>query len=279
MHTLAIAALVSVVPVWAQAGASKADLLEALGNAAATFARTAPGLSADELLEQRGRIASLQVLKGSARDIKKLDVQLPSEFVLHRVESSWTLGTASPLHEARTVRTIDSLPVDPSHEARHALTLGLQSPDDDSKKKTLEQLEGGRLQGAAADFAPMLLLFTAARQRDYAFSASCDTRLRYRQIAGDDAFTEFRDRSERSHPAEGEIWFRESDLLPVRVTLNAEEVLAVGYILRNEAEVNYTPTRFGLAPSTVIHRQFLNQDLLVENRFSYSGYTGREALP
>ena len=42
----------------------------------------------------------------------------------------------------------------------------------------------------------------------------------------------------------------------------------MGYILRNEAEVNYTPTRFGLAPSTVIHRQFLNQDLLVENRFS-----------
>ena len=148
MQTLAIAALVSVVPVLAQAGASKADLLEALGNAAATFARTAPGLSADELLEQRGRIASLQVLKGSARDIKKLDVQLPSEFVLHRVESSWTLGTASPLHEARTVRTIDSSPVHPSHEARHALTLGLQSPDDDSKKKTLEQLEGGRLQGA-----------------------------------------------------------------------------------------------------------------------------------
>jgi hypothetical protein len=132
-----------------------------------------------------------------------------------------------------------------------------------------------------------MLLFTEARQANYTFSyaglnkidAQPTLVLRYKQVAGDQAFTEFRDRSEKRHPVEGDIWFRQSDLLPLRITLIAEEVLSVRYILRNEAEVNYTPTKFGLVPAIVIHRQFLNRDLLVENKFSYSDYTGPVAIP
>ncbi len=286
MQRFAIAALISVLPACAQP-ASKTELLEALGNTAATFSRTAPGLGASELLVQRGRVASLDVLKGSAREIKKMEVHLPEQFASHRVASSWGLSAAGPVHEVRTVRTIDYTPVDAARTARHAMTLGLQEPDDATKKKLLEDLEGGTLQGAVADFVPMMLLFTEGRQINYTFSYAGPNKidaepmlvLRYKQVAGDQAFTEFRDRSEKRHPAEGDIWFRQSDLLPLRITLSAEEVLSVRYILRNEAEVNYTPTKFGLAPSTVIHRQFLNQDLLVENTFSYSDYTGPVAIP
>ena len=273
--------------MWAQGAASKVELLEALGNAAATFSRTAPGVGATELLVQRGRVASVDVLKGSTREIKKMEVHLPEQFVSHQVSSSWSLSAKGPIHEVRTIRTMDFTPVDLAHAARHALTLGLQAPDDDTKKKLLEDLEGGTLQGAVADFVPILLLFTEARQADYTFSYAGRNKIdaepmlviRYKQVAGAQAFTEFRDRSEKRHPAEGDIWFRQSDLLPLRITLSAEEVLSVRYILRNEAEVDYTPTKFGLAPATVIHRQLLNEDLLVENKFSYSDYTGPVAIP
>jgi hypothetical protein len=43
--------------------------------------------------------------------------------------------------------------------------------------------------------------------------------------------------------------------------------------------VIYCPTPFGLAPSTVLHRQYLNEDLLVENSFRYSAYNGKAWLP
>jgi hypothetical protein len=180
VRTLAIAALISLcstraVSLWAQGAASKAELLEALGNAAATFSRTAPGLGASELLVQRGRVASVDVLKGSLspgseREIKKMKVHLPEQYAFHRVSSSWGLSAAGPIHEVRTIRTMDDAPVEATHGARHALTLGLQAPDDGIKKKLLEDLEGGTLQGAVADFVPIMLLFTEARQANYTFS-------------------------------------------------------------------------------------------------------------
>ena len=257
-------------------------------NAAATFSRTAPGLGADETLVQRGRIASVDVLKGSEKDIRKMQVRLPEVFLVHQVKSSWRLGESNPIHEIRTIRSVDDVPTAAVSNVRHALTLQPQSPDDTGKKALLEDLEAGTLEGAALDFAPILLLFTEAHKSNYSFKLAgvrwANTPdamlvLRYRQIGGDGVFTEFRDRSEQRHPAQGEIWLRQSDLLPLKVTLITEEVLSVHYILRNEAEVNYTPTPYGLAPSTVIHQQFLNQDLLVQNRFRYSDYSGRQAIP
>jgi hypothetical protein len=298
VQTLAVAALMSLcsmwgVPLWAQGAASRLELLEALGSAAATFSRTAPGLGASELLVQRGRVASVDVLKGSfspasGREIKKMKVRLPEQYASHRVSSAWGLSAAGPIHEVRTIRTLDDNPVEATRAARHALTLGLQTPDDDTKKKLLEDLEDGTLQGAVADFVPLMLLFTEGRQARITRSVMPGQNkidgepmlvLRYKQVAGDEAFTEFRDRSGKRYPAEGDIWFRQSGLLPLRITLSTEEVLSVRYILRNEAEVSYAPRKFGLAPATVIHRQFLNQDLLVENKFTYSDYTGPVAIP
>jgi hypothetical protein len=271
--------LLSAIPVLAQEAPSRAELLEALSNAAATFARTAPGLGAREILEQRARLASIDILKGSEKDLKKIEVHLPEEFTSHEVESTWGLTQEGVLHESRKLRRIDSKPVGTQVSSRHALTLAPQSPDDDAKKRLLEDLEHGQLHGAAADFAPMLVLFTAARQSDFEFSPAGPGILRYKQIGGDDAFTEFRDRAEKHARAEGNIWFRQPDLLPLRITIANTEQLSVDYVLRNEAEVNYTPTPYGLAPSLVVHRQFLNEDLLVENKFRYSDYTGRPLLP
>lgn len=167
------------------------------------------------------------------------------------------------------------------------MTLDIRDPDDETKKDLLEELEQGQLQGAAVDFGPMLLLFKAARQGEYSFKASGRRTLdsesvfvvKYRQVSGDAGLTDFRERGVTRRPFEGEIWLRESDLVPSRITLETEELLSPKYALRNEAEIRYQASPFGLVPASVVHRQYLNQDLLVENQFRYSEYNGKTFIP
>jgi hypothetical protein len=266
------------------------ELLEALGRASATFARSAPGLSAREALTQRGRQGSMEIGAAGRERIKYKNFRIPSGFRIHEVISDYSfgqIGTPPVIHEVRTVVTFDNMPVHGGAEVRHALTLGLKSPDDETKKKILEDLEHNQLTGAVTDFGPVLLLFTTARQKHYSFAFKGRRDLlsepffivHYQQVSGVQGVTEFRERAEERHPAEGEIWMREKDMLPLRITVNTAEVLSTKYTLRNEAEVNYQPTPFGLAPAAIIHKQSLNDNLLVENNFSYSDYHGRTPNP
>lgn len=265
-------------------------MLEALARTAGLFARTVPSLGAREILEQHGRRGDMQVLKrGKNNEPKEVSFQLPEIFEDHEVVSDYSLGPipgVGGFHEIRKTVTIDKqLPAE-DVKPRHSMTLGADE-DGDTRKKLLEGLELDRLAGAATDFGPLLLLFTEARQRDTRFTPG-GTRsfggtsfriLKYRQTAGTGSLAEFRNSREVKHMPEGEIWFREHDLLPLRITLNTEEPVASRYILRNEAEVEYVPTQFGLAPQAVTHRQFLNEQLLVENQFHYSGYRGIAIQP
>ena len=265
-------------------------MLEALARTAGLFARTAPSLRARETLEQHGRRGDMQILKrGRNHELKEISFQLPESFEDHEVVSDYSLGPipgVGGFHELRKTLMVDKLPPSEDAKPRHSMTLG-SDEDGETRKKLLEGLELDRLAGAATDFGPLLLLFTEARQRDTRFTPGVTRNLagnavlilKYRQTAGTGSLAEFRNSREVKHMPEGEIWFREQDLLPVRITLNTEEQLAPRYVLRNEAEVEYQPTKFGLAPHSVTHRQFLNEQLLVENQFRYSAYSGIEIQP
>src|SRR5580700_6991461 len=74
-----------------QAG-SLDEYLDALARTAATFADTAPGLTAQETLDQRGRRGFVKTLRGKKDEIKNLDVTLPQEFNTHHVVSSYALA-------------------------------------------------------------------------------------------------------------------------------------------------------------------------------------------
>jgi hypothetical protein len=262
------------------------DLLDALARSAAIFARSVPGLTARETLHQRGRRGSMQILKkGRHEHLKNVAFTIPQEFQTHEVVSEYSFGVAgdaSGFHEIRKVLTVDTIPVTPD-KSRHTLTLDSNSPDDETKKSLLEDLEHTQLQGSVVDFGPMLLLFTKQKQADFEFRSAGHKAgvfvLNYRQISGPTSVTEFRERTEMKHPLSGQIWLRETDLVPTRITVTTEEVLTTKYTLSNEAEIDYQPTPYGLAPSTVVHRQYLNQDLLVENQFRYTDYHGRTFIP
>ena len=176
------------------------ESLDAIARTAATFAATAPGLMAEETLDQRGRRGFVEILRGKKDRIKSLDIQLPQEFRSHQVVSSYLLaetGDRHVLHEIRTIVTMDGHSLTTAADARHALTIGLQSADDRTKRELLENLEQDQLEGAVTDFGQLMLLFTKHFQKDYAFSPGGERQLgeepvvvvRYRQISGDQGLT------------------------------------------------------------------------------------------
>jgi hypothetical protein len=287
--TVAIAIMLAV-PAFGQQPEGP-ELLEALFRSAATFSRSFPHLTARETLLQKGRRGDLAILRqGRHKEIRNAIFSIPPDFQMHEVVSDYGFGPSgdnAAFHEIRHVLTLDGQAVDTKGPTRRSLTLGDNSGDDEARKTLLEELERGELLGAAADFGPLLLLFTGTRQSEYAFEIPSSRKseansmvvIRYRQNTGGSALTEFRNRIQTRHPIEGEIWLRESDLIPCRITLHTSESLGPKYTLRNEAEVEYQPTPYGLAPAKIVHRQYLNQDLLVENQFRYSDYQGAPFVP
>lgn len=281
-RALLIALLVALpLPAWQ----SDTDaLLDALSNAVATFARSAPGLTAFETLHQKGRRGFMEILTGDTEDIRDFSIHLPKDFRTHEVLSSYgigAIGDTRAIHELRRVIKVDQhIVVGDPEQARHAMTLGVTSADDKTKRQLLENFERKRLEGAVTDFGQLLLLFSASRQNNYDFAAAGPRTLNntaflalsFRQVSGTDGVTIFQERTQKRQPISGEIWLRESDLLPLRIVLHSEEVLSKRYLMRNEATIDYQPTPYGLAPATILHQTFLNGDLLVENQFSYEDF-------
>jgi hypothetical protein len=259
-------------------------LVEATARAAAIFARSAPGIVARERLEQRGRRGFVQVLEQQAKkQDSNVTVKLPPEFRTHIVVSDYGLGQIGQthaIHELRSILTIDGREISPADEARHALAIGIQSPDDELKHRLLENFERNRLEGAVTDFGQLILLFTAAAGRHYTFAMGHKRllngvpmiALNYTQTSGATGLTVFHEHTMSVRSTHGEIWLRTEDLLPLRIIMDAETPVTESLQVRDNAVVDYTPTPVGLAPAHIHHMQLLGPDLLVENDLQYSEY-------
>ena len=210
-----------------------AECLEALDHTASNFAAAAPGLMSEETLNQHGRRGFIEIMRGKKDEIRNLDFTLPDDFHDHQVVSDYGLaevGRPRVLHEVRSIITMDGKALADEGEARHVLTAGMLSQDDDTKRRLLENLERDQLEGAVTDFGPLLLLFGSRHQGDYRFSIARDKGrrlseepvviLNYKQIAGTQGLTFFKEASEDREPATGQIWLRARDLVPIRITFN-----------------------------------------------------------
>jgi hypothetical protein len=226
------------------------ELPEALFRSAATFSLSFPHLTARETLRQKGRRGDLAILgQGLHNEIRKAVFSVPPDFQMHEVVSDHGFGPGgdnAAFHEIRHVLTLDGHTADTKSPTRRSLTLGDNSGNDEARKTLPEELERGELPGAAAGFGPLLILFTGTRQSEITSSRKSEANsmvvVRYRQNTGGSALTGFGNRIQTRHPIEGEIWLRESDLIPCRITLHTSESLGPKYTLHNEAEVGYQPT-------------------------------------
>ncbi len=263
--------------------ASLQAMLDRLAEEAEVFRQLAPKMVARETLVQRARTDS-----GRAFPIRiGRSAQKPPEPEYNRREIVSEYGFASlkpgagPLLEFRQVISVDGRRVATDEKARESLTAGLKSPNDQSRKRMLEQFEKHGLRGAASDFGQLILLFTKRRLGDYEFTVTGEDMLgpdrvkivRFVEKAGRGRLLIIERSKAIYRPLEGQIWLRGRDGMPLRMTLLTRRESAEGVTVRDEATVDYVLSPHGaIVPRTVVYRQFSGLALTVENLYLYSPF-------
>jgi len=94
-------------------------------------------------------------------------------FAVRQIVSEYTIGKLadSMLHECRQVISVDGKPVQSEENARHALSLGMQSQSDRMRKRMLEEFAKHGLVDVATDYGLILLNSPAAAGKTSASAA------------------------------------------------------------------------------------------------------------
>ena len=256
-------------------------ILRRLAEEAEIFAQTATNLTGEETLQQKARKSPRRFhprLGSGATEPPKPEYQ--SREIVSEYGFAVLKEAPGVIHEFRQVVSVDGRRIKSREEARHSLARGLSSADDRLKKRMLEQFQRYGLAEAAADFGQLILLFGPRRQGDYHFRVTRLERLGadaalvvdFQQKGGSGSLLIFQGKTATHQKLDGEIWAREGDWLPLRITLRSSRQVGKLWV-RDEASVDYTMSQHGvLVPAAVVHRQWAGQDLLVENLFRYAAF-------
>jgi hypothetical protein len=253
------------------------QLAERLAREAQAFEKIAPELVGRETLHQRVMVAPRFKLR--VGDAAQHPVAAWKE---HEVISEYAFALLGrEIHELRQVTSVDGKQVAGETQAQDTLAKLITSHNDDRKKRALEQLQKYGLQGAATDFGQILLLFTRGNLERYEITAAGPRLLgivpvqvfHYQQLDGPHALTVFRGDSKTQRlSVEGEIWAREADGLPLRITMAATDS-STDKTLREEATVDYALSEYGtLLPVETTHRELRSGVEVEENKFTYSEF-------
>jgi hypothetical protein len=261
------------------APAQLSPFLARISEEAETFFRIAPQTVSEETLHQRAAVAKRRFLPR----VGKAALEREYHYKTRRVVSEYTYSSLNQdpdfMHEFRQVLSVDERPVASREKARRTLTLGVRSPDDEVKKRMLEEFTRMGLVEPAVDFGQILLLFRRRNLSDFRFSNPREGLLGaeqviihgFEQVSGQGAFTIFYGRQLVSLPVRGEVWSRRSDLLPRRIVLRVNRDGESGR--RDEAVVDYVMSPHGiLVPASIVHTLWEGKLLLVENRYSYAPF-------
>ncbi len=253
------------------------QLAERLAREAQAFEKIAPQLVGRETLHQRVMAAPrLKLRVGGA-------AQHPvAAWKEHDGVSEYAFALLGrEIHELRQVTSVDGKPVAGETQAQDTLAKLIASHNEDRQKRALEQLQKYGLQGAATDFGQILLLFTRGNLERYEITAAGPRLLgtvptqvfHYQQLDGPHALTLFRGGNKtQSLSVEGEIWARESDGLPLRITMAATDS-STDKTLREEATVDYALSEYGtLLPVETTHRELRSGVEVEENKFTYTDF-------
>jgi hypothetical protein len=275
LHIRVFALLSFAVVMRADERAQK--LMDRLASEAEAFQKIAPEMVGRETLHQGALTAPPRFMMrlGDTAAVWK-EREMVSEY-------GFALLGGREIHELRQVTLIDGKPITRESKAQEALAKLVTGSDDQRKRLALQQFEKFGLRGGATDFGQILLLFSRNRLEHYEFTAAGPRLLgrvpaqvfHYQQLDGPQALTVFRGNSSGgSGPkpqrlsVQGEIWVRESDGLPLRITMTATDKP-----LREEATVDYAMSEFGtLLPVETMQRELRGDQQLAENHFTYDGF-------
>jgi hypothetical protein len=255
------------------------EALVKLADEAEAFARNAVQMTGREVLLQQALVPEPRIkLRIGEAAIQSTgnrwqSREIVSEYGFAAVQRS--------LHEIRQVVSVDGKAVTSREDARAALATGISATDDHVKQQMLRDFEKNGLVGTAYDFGQIILLFTRNALSRYAFTNCVNAfvgteralRCDYQQSSGDESVTVFEGRKQVHIPLSGVVWFRAGDWMPLRVRMTIQRVNGKKGTLRDEASVDYSAARLGfLLPATVVHRQFVDNEIVVQNHFEYSEF-------
>jgi hypothetical protein len=265
-----------LLPLHAQ---SITSLLARVSEEADTFHQNIVKALTEETLDQRTAIAPHTFLP---RIGKGATAAPRTRIQVRHIVSEYTVGTfrqtgTPDLHEFRQVVSVDGRPVQSAAEARHALSLGMQSEDDRLRKRMLENFASHGLVDVATDYGLILLEFSRRNLPNLAFSLGPERRLgtaailtiNWTQKSAAEGQLTFSGRRTVRTPLSGILWIRKSDGLPLRIETWADYTDA-HHKIRDHATVDYTMSPHGfLTPVSVLHRHLVDGNLITENAYTY----------
>ncbi|MCU1337069.1 MAG: hypothetical protein JWO19_2650 [Bryobacterales bacterium] len=257
------------------------QLVASLSREADAFRKLAPNVVGQETLFQR----AVKPPKGGFRIRVGASAQNPQQpvwqerHILSEYSFASFAGEGGAMHELRRVTSVDGRTVQDSKKAQQELAAIVTAADDKRKKELLEQFEKYGLVGAVTDFGQLLLLFTSGDVLHYEFTYRRVENqgnahllvFGYQQIDGPEGLTVIDARqgeAARKLRIAGEVWVRENNFVPVRVTLATSQD-----DIREEASVDYTMSPYGaLLPFWTEHRELRAGKVVAENKFSYADF-------
>jgi len=261
-------------------------MLARLSEEADAFRRIAPALLGRESLEQKALKPAARFRPRVGKDALKPPAPVwQTRKVVSEYGFAAFAGEVETLHELRRVVSVDGRSIATDKKAEDSLAKIIALKDDEREKELLKEFAKYGLAGAVTDFGPLLMLFTPREIEHYEFALKGSQTLgeakvlvfRYTQIDGPDLLTIF-DTGDKSGQTphrmkmQGEIWAREDNFLPLRITLAVGEGQGAKAV-REEASVDYFLTAFGsLAPSSVQHQELRGGQVTVQNSFVYSDF-------
>ena len=279
---LLLVALLALPPLFSADPLPDDKLLARVAEEAEIFQENITNSVTQETFEQR---AVMPASRFRPR-IGKAATEAPKPRIqVRQIVSEYSIGTfketaSRDLHEFRQVISVDGRAVQSVENARHALSLGIHAEDDRIRKRMLENFAKYGLVDIASDYALILLEFTHRglanidMQRGPATNIGADPALalQWKQKTEAGGQLEFAGKRVVRQPLQGTLWVRESDGLPLRVEAWAEYKDG-SHTVSDRAVVDYVQsTRGFLTPVSVLHRHFVDGQLLTENLYRYQPF-------
>lgn len=185
------------------------------------------------------------------------------------------------LKEVRLVLTVDGLKWKTGKKDLNDLANRIGTRDAKNRSRTLESYEDYGLRGFLSDAGQLILLFSRGAvekyefifdRQDYGESGQPSWVYKYQQLDGGQAFTIYGGKEPIRQRLHGELWIRPNDLTPARVTIDSTHTMNESEV-RDVTSVEYEMNQSGLLlPSRIDHSQFVDKQLFVIDRFTYTGF-------
>jgi hypothetical protein len=265
------------------AQSSLPDLLSRVAEEAAMLQQNAPKSLTREVLVQRALMPGSRFRPRIGK--KATAVAPPPRQLVPEIVSEYSVGTLKEsvvqnLTELRQVISVDGRKIQSPERARHALSLGITSPDDRIRKRMLEDFARHGLVDIATDYGIILLAFSKRGLENMKVELAGEEQvgadaawvLNWQQTSPDAGMLEFLGNQASRLALQGRLLVRQSDGLPLRIQSWSEHDQASRKV-RDEATVDYIQSAHGfLVPASVIHRHMVDGQVITENLYRYEPF-------